>query len=104
LIVFDMLENSSVSSFYSDKGSSVRKIGPAKELKLVAENDLFRDFGGAKVYVIGTGLLPDDATKAKKYRDPKTMQALASFWKNYFEKLNGNLVELGQPVLLGPIK
>ncbi|MDB5762228.1 MAG: hypothetical protein JWQ21_1223 [Herminiimonas sp.] len=104
LIVSDMLENSSVSSFYTDKGASVRKIDPIKEMKLATDNDLLGDFGGAKVYVIGTGLLPDDATKAKKYRDPKTMQALASFWKNYFEKSDGKLVELGQPALLSPIK
>lgn len=103
LIVSDMLENSSITSFYSDKGQSVRKIDPAKELKLVEENRLFGNFEGARVYVVGAGLLGDDAQKAKRYRDPKTMQSLASFWKSYFDKSNGQLVEFGEPALLNPI-
>jgi hypothetical protein len=104
LIVSDMLENSSVSSFYTDKGASVRKIDPGKEMTLARDNNLLADFGGAKVYVIGTGILPDDAAKTRKYRDPKTMQALASFWKTYFDKSNARLMELGQPALLSPIR
>lgn len=104
LIVSDMLENSSVSSFYSDKGSALRKIDPVKEIKTAVDNNLTGDFGGAKVYVIGTGLISGDAKSTNRYRDPKTMQALASFWKNYFEKSNAELVELGQPALLNPIK
>lgn len=103
LLASDMLENSSISSFYADKGMSVRPIDPAKEMKLVADNDLLADFGGAKVYVIGAGLLSQDANKAKRYRDPKTMQALATFWKSYFAKSNAELVEFGQPALLNPI-
>lgn len=103
LIVSDMLENSSVSSFYADKGLSVRKIDVAKELKLAEDNQLLADFGGARVYVIGAGLLAADAKKAKSYRDPKTMQALAGFWKAYLEKSGAQLVEFGQPALLNPI-
>jgi hypothetical protein len=103
LIVSDMLENSSITSFYSDKGQSVRKIDPAKELKLVEENRLFGNFEGARVYVVGAGLLGEDGQKAKRYRDPKTMQSLSSFWKSYFDKSNGQLVEFGEPALLNPI-
>jgi hypothetical protein len=103
LLVSDMLENSSISSFYADKGQSVRKIEPEKEMKLVNDNQLLADFGDAKIYVIGAGLLSDDASKAKRYRDPKTMQALFSFWKMYFSKSNAQLIEFGQPALLNPI-
>lgn len=104
LIVSDMLENSSVSSFYNDKGQSVRKIDPVHELKLVEQNQLLADFSGARIYVMGTGLLADDKNKSKRYRDPKTMQALTTFWISYFEKSNAQLIEMGQPALLNPVK
>ncbi|MGO0791312.1 hypothetical protein ACTOWA_15745 [Herbaspirillum seropedicae] len=104
LLVSDMLENSSVSSFYADRGHSVRKIDPAKEMQLVEQNQLLGDFGGARVYVIGAGLLSEDGKKSKSYRDPKTMQALATFWKTYLEKSGAQLVEFGQPALLSPIR
>nr|WP_198983160.1 hypothetical protein [Herbaspirillum sp. ASV7] len=104
LLVSDMLENSSVSSFYADHGHSVRKIDPAREMQLVEQNQLLGDFGGARVYVIGAGLLSEDAKKSKSYRDPKTMQALAGFWKTYLEKSGAQLVEFGQPALLSPIR
>jgi hypothetical protein len=103
LLVSDMLENSSVSSFYANQGTAVRKIDVEVEMKLVNDNQLVADFGGARVYVIGAGLLPDDAAKAKRYRDPKTMQALTAFWKSYFDKSNAKLIEFGQPALLNPI-
>lgn len=103
LVVSDMLENSSISSFY-DKGQSVRKIEPAKEMKLAEENQMIGDFSGARIYVIGAGLLSDDANRSKRYRDPKTMQALSAFWQTYFEKSKGRLVEFGQPALLNPIR
>lgn len=104
LIVSDMLENSSISSFYSDRGRAVREIDPVKEMKVVEENQMLADFNGARVYVIGAGLLSSDAGKAKRYRDPKTMQALTTFWRSYFEKSKGQLVEFGQPALLNPVR
>lgn len=104
LIASDMLENSSVSSFYDGKGTSVKNIDPAKEIKLAGENDLFGDFGGAKIYVIGAGLLGDDAKKGSKYRDPKTMRSLINFWNLYFQKSNATVVEIGQPALLNNIR
>jgi hypothetical protein len=104
LVASDMLENSSITSFYTERGASVRKIDPVREMKLVTDNHLLADFDGAKIYVVGTGLLPNDAAGTLKYRDPKTMQALASFWQTYFDKSNANLVELGQPALMNPIR
>jgi len=103
LLVSDMLENSSVSSFYASQ--AVRKIDPAQELQLVTTHQFVADFGGARIYVIGAGLLNGLDNKSKgQYRDPKTMQALASFWRSYFEKSRGQLVEFGEPALLNQIK
>lgn len=102
LIASDMLENSSISSFYAKQ--AVRQITPEKELNLVADNQMFGDFGGAKVYVIGAGTLAQDAKSPKGvYRSPQVMQALSSFWKTWFQKSNANVVEFGQPALLNPI-
>lgn len=101
LLASDMLENSSITSFYAKQ--AVRQINPEKELKLVADNQLFGDFGGARVYVIGAGLLAEDAKKGV-YRPTQTMQSLSKFWTSYFQKSNAELVEFGQPALLNPIR
>jgi hypothetical protein len=103
LLVSDMLENSTISSFYASQ--AVRKIDPAHELQLVEKNHLFGDFGGARLYIMGAGLLNQVGKKnTNQYRDPKTMQALASFWKSYFDHSKGLLMEFGQPALLNQIK
>lgn len=103
LLASDMLENSSITSFYANQ--AVRQINPEKELKLVADNQLFADFGGARVYVIGAGLLTEDAKHPKGvYRSTQTMQALSRFWAGYFQKSNAELAEFGQPALLNPIR
>jgi hypothetical protein len=104
LIVSDMLENSSVANFYAEQGKSVRNIVAAKELRTVEDNHLLADFGGARVYVIGAGLLADEVANGKSYRDPKTMQSLQAFWSDYFNKSNAKLVEFGQPALLNPVR
>ncbi len=107
LVVSDMLENSSISSFYAN--NSVRKIDPVKELKAVEANSLFGDFGGASVFVMGAGLIPEDlpgngSKKVKiQYRDPKTLIALKQFWSDYFVRSNAKLEEFGMPALLAPI-
>lgn len=102
LLASDMLENSSITSFYAKQ--MVRQIDPEKELKLVENNQLFADFGGARVYVIGAGLLAEDSKRQKGvYRSTQTMQALSRFWGEYFKKSNAELVEFGQPALLNPI-
>lgn len=103
LLVSDMLENSSVSSFYASQ--SVRRIDPEREMKIAGDSQLIGNFGDARIYVLGAGLLSDDAKKNKAaYRDPKTMQALASFWNSYFEKSKAQLMKFGQPALLDQIK
>lgn len=103
LLVSDMLENSSVTSFYANQ--AVRKIDPVHELQQIESNKLISDFGGARIYVMGAGLLNNlDPKNKAQYRDPKTMQALTSFWRSYFEKSQAQLVEFGAPALLNQIK
>jgi hypothetical protein len=103
LLSSDMLENSSISSFYQHQ--SVRLIDPEKELNLVLKHDLFADFSDARVYVLGTGLISENPKENKnQYRDPKTLAALSMFWSQYFSKSNGKLMELGKPALLNPIR
>lgn len=104
LIASDMLENSSVTGFYGNNGQSVRLIDPDEELKLAAANELFGDFGGARIYVIGAGLLAPNAGKNANYRDPKTMRALGTFWNGYFQKSHATVVEIGQPALLNGVQ
>ena len=98
LVVSDMLENSSIASFYAK--NAVRRLDPDKELATVAREKMLGDFGGAEVYVMGAGIVPEMGKAV--YRDPKTMGSLKSFWQAYFTKSNGNLVEFGAPELLSP--
>jgi hypothetical protein len=100
LIVSDMLENSSVSTFYSK--NTMRRIDPEKELAIVDQNNMFGDFDEAAIYVLGAGLVQE--TSKPVYRDPKTMQALKTFWDGYFKKSNGNLIEFGAPGLIGEVR
>lgn len=99
LIVSDMLENSTVSSFYAN--NNVRHIDPAKELNIASREKMLGDFSGAGIYVMGAGVVPEKGKAV--YRDPKTMAALKSFWLSYFQKSNAELVEFGQPALLNPV-
>ncbi len=103
LMVSDMLENSSISSFYASQ--SVRRIDPEREMKLAIDNQLIGNFSGARIYVIGAGLFSGDTKKKNAvYRDPKTMLALSRFWKSYFDKSKAQLIEFGQPALLNQVQ
>lgn len=102
-IVSDMLENSTVSSFYAE--NNVRKIDPAKEMAAAASAKMIGDFGGARVFVLGAGIVPEDnGVKGKGvYRDPKTIAALKDFWTGVFSKSNAQLVEFGTPALMSAV-
>lgn len=102
LLASDMLENSSISSFYHRQ--AVRRIEPAQELARVTQQNLVPDFGGADVYILGAGLVADDQRAKGVYRDPQTMRMLESFWRQYFEQGHARLVEFGAPALLGRIQ
>lgn len=97
----DMLENSSLSSFYSKQ--AVRLIEPKNELEMVTKNGLFGDFGGADVFVIGAGLLSEDIQSAKVYRSPQIMSSLKTFWEAWFNRSKARLREFGAPALLSPV-
>lgn len=103
LLVSDMLENSSVSSFYAKR--AVRKLDPTAELAKAEREKLLGNFAGTRVYVIGAGMIIEDKKQIKGvYRDPITMQSLETFWRSYFEKSGGKLAEFGKPALLNPIR
>ena len=101
LIASDMLENSSISSFYAH--NTLRKIDPTKELGLAMAAQAIGDFGNARVFVLGAGVL-SDPKQSQGYRDPKSLNALADFWREWFKKSNANLVEFGTPALLSPVR
>ncbi len=104
LVVSDMLENSSITSFYAK--NSLRMIDPILELKKFEKENLLADFGDAEVYVLGAGIIPiDGKSKAvSSYRSPELMQRLKAFWGQYFQVSRAKLIEFGQPSLLGEMK
>ncbi|WP_294956221.1 hypothetical protein [Sulfurovum sp.] len=97
LLVSDMMEHSSITSFYA-KGS-LKRIDTKKEMAKLKKSGYTADFGGAKVYVIGAGMVGK-----KSYRDSKTLKALTAFWEAYFRASNANLQAIGTPMLLEDIK
>jgi fructose-specific component phosphotransferase system IIB-like protein len=105
LIVSDMMENSSITSFY--RAGQLRVVDAEAELKLVARSGIRTDFRGARVFVIGAGLglsRPVAAGQGIAYRDPRAMLALEDFWRRWFAASNGELVEFGKPTPLVQIK
>jgi len=100
ILASDMLENSTISSFYT-RGTS-RLINAKSELKKVENNNLLGNFGAAKVYIIGAGII--SSKKSLSYRDPKILAALKTFWNTYFQKSNAKLIEMGQPALKNNIE
>ncbi|WP_285422492.1 hypothetical protein [Pseudomonas sp. efr-133-TYG-103a] len=95
LLVSDMLENSDFGSFYAN--NQIRSIDPSSELKKVEQKKLFADLGGAKVYVLGAGLVPGSIKNG--YRSGSTVQKLESFWGDYLSQSNAHLVSFGAPSL-----
>lgn len=105
LIVSDMLENSSISSFYSQE--RMRQIDAALELRKVEKANVRADFGGASVYVMGAGIVPEPKgtrNAAASYRSPQSIEALRVFWDGFFERSNAKLAGFGAPALLTPIR
>ena len=103
LMVSDMLENSSISSFYA-RGGRVRKIDPDRELTLAQKADTVGVLHNVRVDVLGAGLLGPTADRHSTYRDPQTLTALHEFWKQYFDKSGAVLEQFGEPALLQPIE
>ena len=105
-IVSDMLENSGVSTFYANK--NVRALDVEMEIKKAESAHQMGDFGGARIFVLGAGLVQESLGSRNRdsgvYRDPKTMTMLKQFWERYFVKSNARLVEFGAPALLSPVQ
>jgi hypothetical protein len=102
----DMLENSTITSFYGN--NSVRAIDPTAEMKKIDSAKMIGDFGAARVFVLGAGLMQEKpgntSQKSGIYRDPKTVAALREFWDKYFTASNAKLIEFGAPALLTPVR
>lgn len=97
LLISDMLENSSITSFYAK--NSVKRIDAKAELAKVGD---FGDFAGANIYIAGAGTINIQGKKQiETYRDPKTMDALEGFWREYFSRSNATMAAFGKPSLLG---
>jgi hypothetical protein len=101
IIASDLLEHSTTSSFYQDR--NLRVLNPAEEMAKAKEVHLVGDFDGARVYVVGTGLLSPQSDM-DMVRDAKARAALRDFWRQWFKESNAELVELGEPELVSPIR
>jgi len=97
LIVSDMIEHSSITTFYS-KGS-IKKINTDSEMAKVKKSGYMADFDASSVYVIGAGMVGKNS-----YRDSKTLKSLTDFWTSYFNSSNAKLKAIGTPMLLEDLK
>lgn len=97
VIISDMLENSTAASFYAN--GKLRQIDPAAELKKAAAQDMLPSLPKSKVFLLGVGLIPDDAKE--KYRSVQQVEALEKFWQEYFRSAGAASVSVGKPMLVG---
>lgn len=97
-LVSDMLENSSVISFYDN--NNIKAISSSVALSKIKSADLLSDFSGAKVYVIGAGMV----TNGHKNRSTASIKSLKEFWELYFKASNASLVGFGTPELMEDIE
>jgi len=93
LLISDMLENSSVTSFY--RAGRVRTIDP--QVELAHAQPYLTNFGDARVYVHGAGLVSGAAVGS--YRDGETLRRLEQFWRDYLAQSNATLQGFGTPEL-----
>ena len=105
-LVSDMLEYSGISSFYANK--NLRAIDPTVEMEKARNAQVLGDFGDARVFVLGAGLVQENAGGKNKdsgvYRNPKSVALLRQFWSAYFTASHAKLVEFGVPALLVPVQ
>lgn len=100
IVASDMLEHSSATSFYRNRG--LRAIDAIVELRRAIGQRLTGDFAGARVYVVGAGLMPPQQQAA--IRDIRALNALESFWAIWFRQSNARLIAFGHPDLVTPIQ
>ncbi|MFO6424083.1 hypothetical protein [Motilimonas sp. KMU-193] len=95
LLVSDMVENSTATSFYSK--NQLRVIEPKQELAKVESAGLTANFSQSDIYIIGAGWLP---TESKGFRGSDVMLPLKEFWQLYFNASQAQLKGFGQPALI----
>lgn len=100
IVASDMLEHSSAASFYRDR--ALRRIDPEAELTRAANQRLFANFAGARVYVVGAGVLPP--RPGGNGRTIQALDALERFWAGWFRASNARLVAFGRPDLAMPVQ
>lgn len=65
-------------------------------MKKAQENNLFGDFGSARMYVLGAGVMQPSSNRSTAerdgYRDPKTWMLLKQLWGEYFSRSNALIV------------
>ncbi|EGQ9284516.1 hypothetical protein F7U66_01415 [Vibrio parahaemolyticus] len=93
LVVSDMLENSSVLSFYSKGRVLLRDANKAYD-KLLKAN-IETDFGQADVHVIGAGY-----KLGKVQGNHHSMTQIEKFWTKVFKESNATMIQFGKPNLL----
>lgn len=101
LVISDMFENSSVTTFYA-KGH-VKDINIEQELQKVSDAGMQANFGGnVTVYILGLGYFwSGEGSGQEKYLDPKRAQKIATFWKKYFLAGQTQIGEIGKPLMYG---
>jgi len=97
LIISDMMEHSTLTSFY--KSGSLRKLSPKAELSKIEQAGLKMDFKQANVYVIGTGF-----SQNGKYQSGESMRNFKEFWEQFFQNQNAQLKAFGTPILMQEIQ
>ncbi|WP_457808894.1 hypothetical protein [Kushneria sp. EE4] len=100
LLFSDMLENSDITSFY--QSGNVRTIDPDQELEKLEHSGLKGEWDGARIYVVGAGLIGKDNKTA--YRSERTMDRLRAFWAGYFKRGDAQLEGWGSPMLLEDLR
>lgn len=101
LVVSDLLEHSSTTSFYRNK--QVRPIDAQAELQKAKQNGLVAELDGADVAVVGAGLLSPESGRDAT-RDTAALQSLRNFWEAWFEESGAEVVQYGQPDLVTPLQ
>ncbi len=97
LIVSDMMEHSSITSFYANGG--LKNVDAEKEIGIVKKSGYIADFDNADVYILGAGMVNNDG-----YQNSKQLEKLRSFWEAYFSSAHANLKAFGMPMLLEEIE
>lgn len=95
LVISDMLENSDYTSFYA--ANRIRDLNPVQELAKAEKNGALGDLQGARVYVVGAGLITEAGQQS--YRSGKSIDNLEAFWRGYFSKSAATLTDFGKPML-----